>query len=452
LHKGEIIEPEFQGDLEAWVAERTRRHRTPGGSLRELHFASGTWLRVSERPTGEGGIVGVRTDITALKEAQHRAEAANQTKSVFLRNMSHEIRTPLNGVLGMLAIVKSHTLSNDVATLIDNATYSAQHLLSLVNQILDLSRLEAGHVVIKDDIFDPRAFLSAVHSILVPKAQENRSRLEWRVQPDVPAFLLADENLLRQIALNLGGNAVKFTHDGVIELILSGRMLEPATFLLRLTVKDTGIGIPLSAQPSIFEEFRQADETNARIYGGTGLGLGICRRLADLLGGEIDFESRYGEGSAFWTEIPVKIATEEPGKIAGLGDLQPPQLTPALRILVAEDNEINQMVMEHMLVQMGHSCDIVGDGYQALNAVQSTAYDVVVMDAMMPVMDGEQATRAIRQLAGPLGEIPVVMATANAMSGDREFFLSVGATDYVAKPIEPSDLRAALWRVTNKKG
>jgi signal transduction histidine kinase/CheY-like chemotaxis protein len=383
-----------------------------------------------------------------LIAAKLTAEAGNRAKSRFLSNMSHEIRTPLNGILGMLGLVRGHNLPQPVDRLLKNAEISAKTLLSIVNEILDLSRLEAGRLEIEQVTFSPRATMAHIVSSLTSQAVQNGTNLVWSVSDDVPDALVSDEGRIRQIALNLVGNAVKFTRHGRVSVEMTAKPAEGAKIILGLRVTDNGVGISEVAQSRIFEEFTQGDDSTTRRFGGTGLGLAISKRLASLLGGEIGFTSELGRGSTFWIEVPSLTGSPENIPVSPL-ESETISLTRKLHILVAEDNTINQMMIEHLLRRDGHHCDIVANGMEALTAVQNTPYDVVLMDAQMPEMDGEEATQCIRRLAPPDCNIPIIMATANAMAGDRERYLALGVNEYVAKPIDVRLLMTALAKVTN---
>ena len=442
--KGEVIEPDFNNDVNAWVLERIRRHRQPGGSLRQIQMGDGTWLQVSERPTSKGGIVGVRTDITALKNALEQAEAANEAKTRFLRNMSHEIRTPLNGIIGMIHLARRQGLTPEADGLLKTADFSAQHLLSIVNEILDISRLEAGQVQKADQNFEPAVLLTSCGSMLLANARENGTRLTWNLDECVPDVLHSDEGHIRQIMISLIGNAIKFSKGGAVAVSMAGHCLEDDRFMLRVVVTDTGIGIADAAKDRIFKEFSQADDSTSRRFGGTGLGLSICRRLVQLLGGAIGFDSTLGQGSVFWFEVPARIRVPDQISMAAAPDDY--DQIPAIRVLIAEDNAINQQVIGKMLDQLGHDYDLAGDGEEAVQAVQTRHYDVILMDGQMPNLDGKQATQIIRSLDGPAANVPIIMVTANAMAGDREDYLASGATDYLSKPLSLHKLAQALAR------
>ncbi|MFN4309499.1 MAG: PAS-domain containing protein, partial [Ferrovibrio sp.] len=471
------MEPSF---LEEWLAERVELFRKGSGST-ETRLANGRWLRNTERRTSDGGVVGIRTDITALKQQQEilqrnitdleaanrqveqqsfrlreladrfseekeRAEEASRAKSEFLAMMSHEIRTPMNGVLGTIGLLQNTELSQQQHKLVVTARESAEHLLTLINDILDFSKLEAGRIDLESIDFDlPRLIESAV-SMMNPRAVMKGLRLSTCVAPEVPRFAKGDPARLRQILFNLTGNAIKFTDRGEVEIIVDAVRLDEERFSLTIKVRDTGIGIAPDKIKHLFGRFSQADSSIARRFGGTGLGLAISKQLAELMGGKIGVESTEGEGSIFWFTLPLRdgqpVEIDIPAEQA-VG----PATQKSLRILVAEDNQVNQMVIGLMLRQLGHQVDLVTNGIEACEQVQKAPYDLVLMDMQMPEMDGLTATQTIRRLPQDCARLPIIALTANAMEGDRERYIAGGMDDYVAKPIALPQLIAAINRV-----
>ena len=386
-----------------------------------------------------------------IEERSHaimELEAATYAKSQFLAMMSHEIRTPLNAVIGMTGILLDTALSEDQRRMMDMVKQSGQNLLSIINDILDFSKIEAGKLEIEIADFGLRESLREVVSLIQLQADAKELKLSVQYAADVPERIRTDAGRLRQILLNLLSNAVKFTARGEVTLQVSLIEENSDAYRLRFAVKDNGIGIPPEVQKELFKPFTQGDASTTRRFGGTGLGLSICKRLVELLGGEIGVESAEGKGSTFWFTICAGRASQaaiaEPERrIQPLVGLR----SPGGRILVVEDNIVNQMVAVRMLEKLGYDVDVAADGLEAIAAVERRGYFAVLMDCQMPDMDGFEATRRLRERERGQGRrLPIIAMTANAMQGDKEICLDAGMDDYVAKPVCLEDLQAALDR------
>jgi len=389
---------------------------------------------------------------TERELARQVAVEASLAKSRFLANMSHEIRTPMNGILGMAELLQHTPLDADQARYAQGISSAAHALHDLLGDILDLSKIEEGKVAIERTDFDPVQLLTGTASIYRELGAARGTVLATDFALDALPPVSGDPTRLRQVVTNLLGNALKFTDGGTVTLGAQCVDAPPGDLRqwIRVTVQDTGIGMSAEEVSRLFERFTQADASTTRRFGGTGLGLVICKHLVELMGGALQVQSVPGEGSRFWFDVPLQAALASPAMRT------PPSVEPtpvsesvvprAAQVLVVEDNAVNQLVVRSMLQRMGITVHVAADGLEAIAAVQSRPLDLVLMDCQMPVMDGFDATRAIRALPGAVSQLPIVALTANALTEDRQRCLDAGMNDYLAKPVTGAALSELLVR------
>jgi PAS domain S-box-containing protein len=441
------VQPTLSGDFSG----HTWRHRHKDGTIIDVEVTTAN-LTLDGRECRIAACQNVTERKRAAAElavARDEAVEASNMKSAFLANMSHEIRTPMNGVIGMNELLLDSELTDEQREYAEQVARSGELMMAIISDILDVSKIEAGHLELDVTDFDLHEMIGQTCGVAGLQANAKGIQLDVQIADEVPQCARGDRRRLRQVLLNLLSNAVKFTAEGSVVVGVSAKPQPPGGVWIRVEIADTGIGIDPAALDRMFESFTQADASTTRNYGGTGLGLAIARELTEMMGGTIGAASEPGRGSTFWFELVLSAPLATNGGLPRPGEVgvaTPVSWSTAPRVLVAEDSPVNQIVAVRALERCGCNVDVVGDGRQALEALSAQRYDVVLMDCQMPEMDGYEATAELRRRENGDHHTPVIAMTAHAMDGDREKCLAAGMDDYISKPMRREQLNDTLRR------
>jgi signal transduction histidine kinase/CheY-like chemotaxis protein/CHASE3 domain sensor protein len=425
-----------------WLHGRGKAVLNPDGKIARV---AGVHIDITEQKVLEIALIEADQKKSELIISEKAAMQASEMKSMFLANMSHEIRTPISAVMGMAGILFDTELNDEQKSYVSIIRGSAESLLTLVNDILDLSKAEAGKVELENIPFALNQVASDVERTLLYTAKKKGLNLQSKISLEIPPVLLGDPTRLKQVMINLINNGIKFTSQGEVVVSAFVESTSAQGVQVVFEISDTGVGISDSAIGRLFQSFSQADTSTTRKFGGTGLGLSICKNLVELMGGKIGVRSQEGKGSTFWFSVPFQLGTSLP--LAEQVVTRENSIDQKLQILVAEDNPTNQLIATKILEKFGHSATVVTNGKEAIGAIHNGKFDLILMDCQMPEVDGYEATRLIRAgKAGKSSNIPIIAMTANALTGDREKCIEAGMTDYISKPIKPKDLLAVIAR------
>ena len=452
--------PDFNDEQVAEHVEHFN-HLTDSGETYETRTNDNRIVQITYRPMADGRKVAISVDVTELrqrerelKKAQAAAIAASNAKSAFLANMSHEIRTPLNGILGMAQVLEMGNLTPDQRDQVSTILDSGRNLMALLNDVLDLSKIEAGKIAIVKADTDLTHTLRRLHRLWKPKAEEAGLEVYLSLDADLPQVLNFDAVRVRQCVSNLVSNAIKFTKQGRVEVFVTARQRGDGLHMVKIRISDTGIGMDEETMSRLFSPFTQADDSTSRKYGGTGLGLSITRKLAELMGGEATVRSEVGRGSEFTFSFLAGEAAPQHRVVSEGMPLSEDEARSSLkeqnlRLLLVDDHPINRQVASLFLRPFNMRIVEATNGKEALEALQRETFDIVCLDVHMPVMDGTQTIAAIRASDEPWANIPVIALTADAMTGDKERYLGMGMDGYLSKPIAERDLVTEITRLRN---